>query len=255
MDFGRQKWFLLDVEEPRLRRWAVLLDGAKGSHNHRDCCCFDPPQSLNLDFQVFVFVKLFRGSDWGFGVEGYISHVNEKEGFVFLFFSTMSGLLAAMVLSVRMDTSHRMVTLSFLVTALGSCSYNHLFASIPNSLQIFQCAAALLWRLTYSVYVSLSKKVFLGPKVVVNRFGWNLAQTLGVMRYFNSHFGSLLWLLVLELRGGGGGGQRKGLIFAQPSKRNFESTIRPHWWIVLPNKFDHELYHNRAFSSCMTLCP
>ena len=41
----------------------VLLDGAKGSHNHWDCCCFEPPHSLNLDFQVFVFVKLFCGFD------------------------------------------------------------------------------------------------------------------------------------------------------------------------------------------------
>ena len=30
-----------------------------------------PPYSLNLDFQVVVFVKLFRGFDWGVGVEGY----------------------------------------------------------------------------------------------------------------------------------------------------------------------------------------
>ena len=51
----------------------------------------------------------------------------------FLFFSTVSGLLAAMVLSVWMDMSHRMVTLSFSVTALGSCSYHRSFASIPNS--------------------------------------------------------------------------------------------------------------------------
>ena len=41
----------------------VLLDGAKGSHNHRDCCCFKPPHSLNLDFQFFAFGKLFRGFD------------------------------------------------------------------------------------------------------------------------------------------------------------------------------------------------
>ena len=34
----------------------VLLDGAKDPRNHRDCYCFDPPHSLNLDFQVFVFV-------------------------------------------------------------------------------------------------------------------------------------------------------------------------------------------------------
>ena len=25
--------------------------------------CFEPPHSLNLDFQVFVFFKLFRGFD------------------------------------------------------------------------------------------------------------------------------------------------------------------------------------------------
>ena len=29
------------------------------------------PHSLNLDFQVFVFAKLFRGFDWGVGIEGY----------------------------------------------------------------------------------------------------------------------------------------------------------------------------------------
>ena len=61
----------------------VLLDGAKGSHNHRNCCCFEPPHSLNLDFQVFVFVKLFHGIDRDVGVKGY-SRVNEKAGFALL---------------------------------------------------------------------------------------------------------------------------------------------------------------------------
>ena len=42
----------------------ALLDGAKGSYIHRDCCCFEPPHSLNLGFQVFVFGKLFRGFDY-----------------------------------------------------------------------------------------------------------------------------------------------------------------------------------------------
>ena len=56
----------------------------------------------------------------GFGLEGY-SHVNEK-AMSFLFFSTMSGLLAAMVLAVWMGMSLRIVTLSFSVTVLGSCS-------------------------------------------------------------------------------------------------------------------------------------
>ena len=34
----------------------LLLDGAKGSHNLQDCCCFEPPHSLNLDFKVFEFL-------------------------------------------------------------------------------------------------------------------------------------------------------------------------------------------------------
>ena len=39
--------------------------------------------------------------------------------------------------------------------------------------------------------VSLSAKAFQGPRVVVDRFSWNLAQEFGVMRYFKIHFGSL----------------------------------------------------------------
>ena len=74
----------------------------------------------------------------------------------FLFFSTMSGLLTAMVLSVWMGMSHGIVTLSFQVTVLGSCSYHRSFTSMPNSLQIAQCmcAAALLWRWIYLVLAS-----------------------------------------------------------------------------------------------------
>ena len=34
------------------------------------------PHSLNLGFQVFVFGKLFRGFDWGAGVEGYNNNNN-----------------------------------------------------------------------------------------------------------------------------------------------------------------------------------
>ena len=88
MDFGRQRGFLLDGEDPPEKVgcrkesyflefmyvdvardfvgvvFHVLLDGAKGSHNHRNCCCFEPPHSLNLDFQAFVFGKLFRGFDY-----------------------------------------------------------------------------------------------------------------------------------------------------------------------------------------------
>ena len=70
-----------------------------------------------------------------------------------LFFSTMSGLLAVMVLSVWMDMSHRMV---MMVTVMGSCSNHLAFTSVPNSLQIFQCmcAAPLLWQWMYSVLAS-----------------------------------------------------------------------------------------------------
>ena len=87
MDFGRQRGFLLDGKYPPEKvgcrkesyflefmyvdvardfvgvAFHVLLDGAKSSYNNRDCCCFEPPHSLNLDFQVFVFDKLFRGFD------------------------------------------------------------------------------------------------------------------------------------------------------------------------------------------------
>ena len=74
----------------------------------------------------------------------------------FLFFSTVSGLLTAMVLSVWMGMSHRIVALSFSRTVLCSCSYHRSFTSMPHSLQIFQCmcAAALLWRWIYSVLAS-----------------------------------------------------------------------------------------------------
>ena len=61
------------------------------------------------------------------------------------------------------------------------------------------CMQQCLQRMTQ---LSLSEKVFQGPKVVVNRFGWNLAQKLGIMRYFKSHFGSLLRVLVLQLQEG-----------------------------------------------------
>ena len=73
MDFERQRRFLLDGEDPPpplpekvgcrkenyflefmyadvARDFAgvvfhVLLDGAKGSHNQRECFCFDPPHT------------------------------------------------------------------------------------------------------------------------------------------------------------------------------------------------------------------
>ena len=80
MDFGRQRGFLLDGEDLPEKVggrkesyflefmyvdfardfvgvvFYVLLYGAKGSYKHRECCCFEPPHSVNLDFQVFLFV-------------------------------------------------------------------------------------------------------------------------------------------------------------------------------------------------------
>ena len=134
----------------------VLLGDAKASHNHRNCCCFEPPHSLNLDFQVFVYLLSFSVVLTEVLVLRGIVVSRRRQVLSFLFFRTMSGLLAALVLSVWMVMSHRIVTLSFLVTAPGSCSYHHSFTSMPNSLQIFQCVCAvvLLWRWMYLVLAS-----------------------------------------------------------------------------------------------------
>ena len=82
MDFWRQRGFPLDgeyspekagfrkeshfVEFMYVARDFVgvvfhVLYCAKGSHSHCGCCCFEFPQMLNLDFPVYVFVKLSRG--------------------------------------------------------------------------------------------------------------------------------------------------------------------------------------------------
>ena len=65
---------------------------------------------------------------------GYIVMSVTRQVLSFLFFSTMSVLLAAMVLSLWMGMSHRIVTLSFSVTVLGSCSYHRSFTSMTKSL-------------------------------------------------------------------------------------------------------------------------
>ena len=89
-------------------------------------------------------------------VSGGIVMSMRRQVLSFLFFSTMSGVSAAMVLSLWISMSPRVVTLSFSLTVLGSCSYHHSFTSMSNSLQIFQCicAAALLWRWIFSVLAS-----------------------------------------------------------------------------------------------------
>ena len=82
MDFGRQRGFLLDGADPPKKVgcrkesyflefmytyvsrdfvgvvFHVLLDGTKGSHNHRDCCCFEPPHSLNLIITCIIMVLI-----------------------------------------------------------------------------------------------------------------------------------------------------------------------------------------------------
>ena len=68
VDYRKESYLLEFMNVDAARKFGgvvfhVLLDGAKGSHNHPDCCCFKPPCSLNLNFQVFVFVKLFCGFD------------------------------------------------------------------------------------------------------------------------------------------------------------------------------------------------
>ena len=152
MDFGRQRGFLLDVEDRPEKMgcrkesyflefmyvdvardfvgvaFHVLLDGAKSSHNNRDCFVLSPnirstsiSKSLYLVSFSVVLTKVLVS-------RGVVMSMR-RQVLSFLFFSTMSGLLIAMVLSAWMGMSHRIVTLS-----------------MPNSLQIFQClcAAALL---------------------------------------------------------------------------------------------------------------
>ena len=83
----------------------------------------------------------------------------------------MSGLLAAMVVSVWRVTFHRMVTQSFAVAVVGSYSSHYSFTSTPNSLQIVQCmcAAAFLWRCLCTVSNSSGKPVTRWPMVPSKR--------------------------------------------------------------------------------------
>ena len=105
----------------------------------------------------------------------------------FLFSSTMSGLLAAMVVSVWRVTFYRMVTQSFAVAVVGSYSSHHSFTSIPNSLQIVQCmcAAAFLWRCLCTVLNSSGKPVTRWPMVPSKR-------------PHSLHFGSTSVLMMLD---------------------------------------------------------
>ena len=135
----------------------------------------------------------------------------------FLFFSTMSGLLVVMVLLVWMGMSHRMVMLSFPVTAMDSCSYHRSFTSILNSLQIFQCmcATALLWRWMYSVLASSGQ-----PET-----RWSMASLKRPQRL---HFGSTSGFL-------------KMLWWCQPVWRlwSWAATIKPSVSALRPATFSY----------------
>ena len=134
----------------------VLLDGAKGSHNHRGTVVVLSPHIRSTSISKSLYLVIFSVVLTEVLVSRGIVMSMRRQVLSFLFFRTMSGLLTALVLSEWMGMSHRIVTLSFLVTALGSCSYHHSFTSMPNSLKIFQCmcAAALLWRWMYLVLAS-----------------------------------------------------------------------------------------------------
>jgi len=66
---------------------------------HQNCCCFEPPHSLYLDFQIFVCGKLSMVLTEVLASKGTVMSMR-RQVLSFSFFSTMSSLLAAMVLSV-----------------------------------------------------------------------------------------------------------------------------------------------------------
>ena len=67
MDFRRQRGFLLDGEDPPekvgCRKKSYFLEFMYVDVSRDFGGLGLPPYSLNLDFQVVVFVKLFRGFD------------------------------------------------------------------------------------------------------------------------------------------------------------------------------------------------
>ena len=130
MDFGRQRGFLLDGKDPPEKvgcrkesyflefmyvdvardfvgvAFHVLLDGAKSSHNNRDCFVLSPnirstsiSKSLYLVIFSVVLTKVLVS-------RGVVMSMR-RQVLSFLFFSTMSGVLAGMVLSVWMEMSHK----------------------------------------------------------------------------------------------------------------------------------------------------
>ena len=130
MDFGRQRRFLLDGEDPPEKvGWRkesyflefmnddvardfvgvvfnILLDGAKGTHNQRNCCCFEPPHLLKPRFpSLCIYFLIFSVVLTEVLVSRGIVMSMRRQVLSFLFFSIMSGLLAATVPSVWMGMS------------------------------------------------------------------------------------------------------------------------------------------------------
>ena len=66
-NFGRQRGFLLDGEDPPeevgCRKESYFLEFMYVDVARDFAAVVLLPHSLNFDFQVFVFVKLFRGFD------------------------------------------------------------------------------------------------------------------------------------------------------------------------------------------------
>ena len=147
MDFGRQRGFLLYGEDPPEKVgyrkesyflefmyvdvagdfvgvvFHVLLDGVVLSLHIRSTSISKSLYFVSFSV-VLTEVLVSRG----------IVMSMRREVLSFLFFSTMSGVFAAVVLSVWIGMSHRIVKLALSVSVSGSCSYQRSFTSMPNSL-------------------------------------------------------------------------------------------------------------------------
>ena len=123
MDFGRQRGFLLDGEHPPEKVgcrkenyflefmyvdvardfvgvvFHVLLDGAKGSQNHRGRCCLSPTFAQPRFLSLWKYLLSFSVVLTEVLVSRGIVMSTRREVLSFLPFSTISCLLAAMVLS------------------------------------------------------------------------------------------------------------------------------------------------------------
>ena len=144
MDFGRQRGFLLDGEDlpekVSCRKksyflefmhvdvardfdgvfFHVLLDAASGSYNHGLTVVVISPHILSTSISKSLYLLSFSVVLTEMLVSRSIVMSMRRQVLPFMFFSTMSRLLAAMVPSLWMVVFHRIVTLSFSVTVVGS---------------------------------------------------------------------------------------------------------------------------------------